>query len=138
MEAFEKMNIAAEDTVRVYVARLLENCIELGKAEYGRNLADKAKEKFGNDVVKSDAFQGSLRNLSKRITTKDEVRKTCIPLEAVLFSHNYFYDVKLQSGLVRGGVELWRTFYIWFLRVKLCFAHFGIRISSLTNLAKSW
>lgn len=74
MEAFDKMDITAENHAKLYVARLLENCVEYGKTEYGRKFADQAREKFGNDVIKSDIFQGYLRNVSRHIQTKDEVR----------------------------------------------------------------
>jgi hypothetical protein len=73
MEFLDKMNITAENSGIVYITRLLEICIEYSKRDYGRTLADAARAKFGNDIVKPEYVTGFLRGFCKHLKTKEEV-----------------------------------------------------------------
>ena len=120
MEAFDKMDITLENSAKMFVARLLEICVEYGKTEYGRKLADRAREKFGNDVIKSDVFQGYLRNISKRIKTKEEVRDGCCLITSATYEEfsvpstvvlgvSYLLDPSVGRVFGNGSKERYRN-----------------------------
>jgi hypothetical protein len=67
------MNVTKETSARLYVPRLLEVCVEYGKKDYGRELLEKAREKFGDDIIRSESYAGFLRSISRWLNTKEEV-----------------------------------------------------------------
>ena len=73
MEFLDKLNITAENNGIVYITRLLEICIEYNKREYGRTLAEAARAKYGNDIIKPEYVSGFLRSHCKHLRTKEDV-----------------------------------------------------------------